>query len=78
MDSLVPALVPRVTPRPIEVLREKLLGAAEVTGQIEQLRVVTQLLENIDRLEWLGVLSTKQRLNLRGRDEQSVERELQL
>lgn len=39
--------------------------------------MITELLENIDRLEGLGVLSTQQRLDLGRRDEQPVERELQ-
>ena len=41
MDGLIPALVPRVAPRTAKVLREELLGAAEVTGQVKEFGMVT-------------------------------------
>ena len=77
MDGLIPALVPHVAPRTVKVLGEELLGAAEVTGQVKEFGMVTELLEDVDRLEWLRVLPAKQRLDLWGGDKKPVEGELQ-
>lgn len=40
--------------------------------------MVTEFLENVDRLQWLGVCTTKESLDLRRLDEQSIELQLQV
>ena len=72
VHGLTSPLVPRAAPRTAELLGEELLGTTEVAGQIKELGVVAELLEDVDRLERLGVRPSEQRLTFGRRDEEPV------
>ena len=51
--------------RALKVWRNQRLGTAQVPWQIQQLRMVTELLQDVDRLERLRIVPAKQCLNFR-------------
>ena len=67
MNFLIPAF--RRAVGPCEALGNECLGTAKVTRKVEQLWVVAKLLENVDRLQGLRVVSTEQGLNFGRFDE---------
>ena len=64
-DRLVSCFVSCTHPCASKALRNKILGTTEVARQVEQFRVITQLLEDVDRFERLGFLPAEERFDLR-------------
>lgn len=78
MHRLVAPPILRARTRAVEVRREELVRAAQVSGEVEQLGVVAELLEDVDRLERLRLRPAQERLDLWRGDKQPVERELEV
>lgn len=77
-DTLVPAPLVAQILRAAEPLRDQVIRAAQILREVEQLRVVAQLLEDVDRRERLRVRALQERFDLRRRDEEPVQRELEV
>lgn len=71
----------RPTPTPRQrtniILRQHLLTPRQIIRQLQQLRMITQLLQHVDRLERLGALAAQELLSVGGLDEVLVEGELE-
>jgi hypothetical protein len=88
-DLRAPAAAPRATPaaaaasptralaHPAEVVGDQRVRAAQVLRQVEQLRVVAELLEDVDRLQRLRLLAAEERLDLGRGDEEAIELQLE-
>ena len=63
--------------RAAEALGDEVLAALEVVGEVEQLGVVAELLEDVDRFEGLAAGATKQFADLWARDKEPIQRQLQ-
>ena len=73
MDGLVPPPALRTRTCAVEVWWKQLVRAAQVAGKVEQLGVIAELLEDVDRLEWLRLCAAQERLDLRRGNKEPVE-----
>lgn len=68
----------RVVTSATEAFRYQMIAATQVLRKIQELRMVAELLQDIDSLERLGFRTAEQSLDLRRRNEEAVELELEV